>query len=164
MLLSKGLCSNTYQQMQPIPASANQNSVSSLHAPAGADERRKVPLLVHVGQTQTAMSSSVGYASQLTRTWLKIPALCTLLCLQAWQGQRDRRAPPAASTPAAALLESSNLGTISAATHTRRDCRCLWGRELREEESFLDVKASLLACWEEPTETAPDGTLPFLLL
>lgn len=75
MLLSKGLCSNTYQQMQPIPASAIQNSVSLLHAPAGADERRKVPLLVHVGQTQTSMSSSVGYASQLTRTRLNIRCL-----------------------------------------------------------------------------------------
>lgn len=42
MLLSKGLRFNTYQQMQPIRASANQSRVSLLHTPAGADECRKV--------------------------------------------------------------------------------------------------------------------------
>lgn len=79
MLLSKGLRFNTYQQMQPIQGSANQSSVSLPHAPAGADDCRKVSLLTEKDQIQTYMKSSLGYASQLTRSWLNIPVLCTLL-------------------------------------------------------------------------------------
>lgn len=79
MLLSKGLRFNTYQQMQQIQASANQSSISLLHAPAGADDCRKVSHLTEKDQIQTHVKSSLGYASQLTRSWLNIPALCTLL-------------------------------------------------------------------------------------
>lgn len=163
MLLSKGLRFNTYQQMQPIRASANQSSVSLPHAPAGADEHGKVPLLVEKGQIQTYMKSSLGYAFQLTSTWLNIPALCMLLCPQACQGRHKRRALLAASTPAALLLESFSLGTISNTTHAGWECHSAFGEGNRRRKSFLDVEALLLKCWEEPTEIAPDGTLPFLL-
>lgn len=122
----------------------------------------RFPLLVEKSQIQTYMKSSVGYASQLTHMRLNIPALCTLLCPWACWGQRDRRAPLAASTPAAVLLESFNLGTISNTTHVGWQCHSAFGGE-PQEESFLDVEALLFECWEKPTETAPDGTLPFLL-
>lgn len=39
---------------------------------------------------------------------------------------------------------------------------CLWRGE-PQQEAFLDVGALHFECWEEPTEIAPDGTLPFLL-
>lgn len=119
-------------------------------------------LLIEKGQIQTYMKSSAGYTSQFTCPWLNIPAPCTLLCMQACWGQCDRRALLTASVPAAVLLESFNLGTTSNTTHVGWECHSAFGGE-PQEEIFLDVKALLLERWEEPTEIAPDGMLPFLL-
>lgn len=145
MLLSKGLRFNTYQQMQPIQASANQSSVSLPHTLAGADERKRVSPCREI---HTYMKSYVGYASQFTHMWLNISALCMLLSQQACQGWCDRCVLLAASMPTVALLESFNLATISNTTPAGWECHSAFGEGNRRRKSFLDIEALLLECWE----------------
>lgn len=159
MLLSKGLSFNTYQQTQPIRASANQSSVNLPHALAGADERRKVSPLCKVKS-----KSSAGYVSQLTRMWLNISFLCKLLCPQACQGQHDRQTCAARNQHACsgAPRKIQPWDHLKNHPHGMGMSFCLRRGEL-QEESFLNTEAVFLKCWEEPTEIAPDGMLPFLL-
>jgi len=162
LLLSKGLKFNTYQQMQPIRASANQSSASSAHMPAGVDEHRKASLSCRERPNPNIPESPVGYASQLTHMWWNIPAPCTLLSPQPCQGRCDRCALLAASMPSSGAPRN-----LRPWDHLKHDPRgvgmslCL--RSGEPQESFLHVEVFLLECWEEPTEIVPDGMLPFLL-
>lgn len=144
MLLSKGLRFNTYQQMQLIQASANQSSVSLQHALAGADDCRKVSLLIERDQIQTHMKSSLGYASQLTRSWLNIPILCTLLPadMSGMEGQMCCSQP---EHPQWSSQKAPTLGPPQNATNVGWECHSAFGEGNRSRKGFWMLRLCILS-------------------
>lgn len=159
MLLSKGLRFNTYQQMQPIRASANQSSVSLLHALAGADECRKVSPSCkakskHIWNHLLAMPLNYG--------WTSLPFQAPLPAGVSAKHDRQTCAARNQHPCSGAPRKIQPWDHLKNHPHGMEMSLCLRRGEL-QEESFLDVEALLLKYWEKPTEIAPDGMLPFLL-
>ena len=144
MLLAKGLEFNTCQQMQPIPASANQSSISLLYAPAEPWSTGRVPSLCQ-------WPNPACWDHLLAAALHKHACSPTSMpCVRS----SDRHV-----LPAAVLLGSCHLGTIAA-----NAAALPLGMGAAGRRGFPGCGGFPSWLPVEPMELAPDGMPPFLLL